>query len=92
MAYCYGVLGNKEQALVYIKQIETFQQLHPELLKDGDLAFAWWGIGDQDKSFGYLFKAIEKKEEMLCYMINSPLYVGLHEHPRFAEVKKKMNL
>lgn len=92
LAYCYGVLGNKVQALSFIKQIESFQQLHPELLKDGDLAFGWWGIGDLDQSFLHLFKAIEKKEEMLCYMINSPLYTGLHDHPRFAEVRTKMSL
>ena len=92
LAYCSGKLGEKAQALSYINQIETFQQLHPELQKDGDLAFAWWGIGDHDKAFGYLFKAIDKKEEMLCYMINSPLYVGLHDQPRFKDVKRKMNL
>jgi len=29
---------------------------------------------------------------MLGYMVNSPLYVGLHEDPRYQEVKKRMNL
>lgn len=92
LAYCYGVLSKTEQALLIIKQLESFHQLHPELLKNGDLSFAWWGIGDQEKAFNYLFKAIEQKEEMLGFMVNSPLYVGLHEDPRFEEVRKKMNL
>ena len=92
VAHCYGVMGMKEEALSYVKQIEAFQQAHPELLKNSDLCFAWWGIGDHDLAFSYLFKAIEKKEEMLGYMVNSPLYVGLHEDPRYQEVKKRMNL
>jgi tetratricopeptide (TPR) repeat protein len=92
LSYCYGVMGKREKALDYVQQIEAFHEMHPELLKNDNLAFAWWGIGDRDKAFTYLFKAIEKKDEMLCYMINSPLYIGLHEDPRFEEVKKKMNL
>ncbi|MES1198042.1 MAG: hypothetical protein ABUL41_02075, partial [Chitinophagaceae bacterium] len=92
LAFCYGILGNKEKALTVIEQIELFHQQHPELMKYEDLGFAWWGIGDHDKGFDYLFKAIEKKEEMLAYMINSPLYFGLHDDPRFEEVKRKMNL
>lgn len=92
LAFCYGILGNKEKALTYIHQIESFQQLHPELLKYSDLCFAWWGIGDHDRAFGYMFKAIEKREEMMGYMINSPLYFELHEDPRFGEVKRRMNL
>ena len=92
IAYCYGVLGKKEQALLTLKQLESFHQLHPELLKNGDLGFAWWGMGDREIAFNYLFKGIDQKEGMLSFMVNSPLYVGLHEDPRFEEVKKKMNL
>jgi TolB-like protein len=92
LAFCYGTLGNKEEALSIVAQIESFHQLHPELMQNEDLCFAWWGIGDHDKAFGYLFKAIDKKEAMTGYMVNSPLYIGLHEDPRFQEVKRKMNL
>jgi tetratricopeptide (TPR) repeat protein len=100
LAFVYGILGKTEEALDYLRQIEDFQQAHPELLKYSDLCFSWWGIGDHDKAFENLLKAIEKREEMLGYMVNSPLYViglhgpgtGLHDDPRFQEVKKKMNL
>lgn len=92
LAYCYGKLGDKENASLLVKQIEDFHQHNPALLKNEDLSFAWWGIGDYDKAFYYLFKAIDKKEEMLAYMVNSPLYAGLHDDPRFAAVKSSMNL
>jgi len=92
LAYVYGILGKKEEAIAYVRKIEAYQQQQPELLKNSDLCFAWWGIGDRDLAFDYMFKAIEKREEMMGYMINSPLYVGLHDDPRFAEVKKAMNL
>jgi hypothetical protein len=86
------MLNKKEEALSYVNQIESFHQLQPELVKNLDLSFAWWGIGDRQKSFSYMFKAIEKKDQMLSFMINSPLYMGLHDDPRFEDVKKKMNL
>ncbi|HJW29296.1 MAG TPA: hypothetical protein VJ508_08575, partial [Saprospiraceae bacterium] len=92
IAYTYGLLGKKEDAMEVIRQIESFQQQHPALLKYEDLSFAWWGIGDRDKAFGYMFNAISRKEEMMGYMINSPLYFGLHDDPRFAEVKRQMQL
>jgi adenylate cyclase len=92
LAYIYGVMGRKEEAVAMIHQIEAFQQLHPELLKNSDLCFAWWGIGNHDLAIEYMFKAIDKREEMMGYMVNSPLYVGLHDDPRFGEVKKRMNL
>lgn len=92
LAYCYGILDRKEEAGSYIKQIESFHQLQPGLVKYGDLSFAWWGTGDHEKAFDYMFKAIEKKEQMMSFMINSPLYIGLHDDPRFEEVKKRMNL
>jgi adenylate cyclase len=92
LAFCYGILNRKEEAMVYIKQIESFHQRQPDLVKNGDLAFAYWGIDDREKAFHYMFKAIENKDQMLSFMINSPLFIGLHDDPRFKEVKKKMNL
>jgi adenylate cyclase len=92
LAFCYGRLKRKEKALSYTKQIESFHQLQPDLVKNGDLSFAWWGIGDREKAFDYMFKAIEQKEQMQSFMINSPLFTGLHDDVRFEEVKRKMNL
>jgi adenylate cyclase len=92
LAFCYGRLNRKEEALSYTKQIESFHQLRPDLVKNGDLSFAWWGIGDREKAFDYMFKAIEQKEQMQSFMINSPLFIGLHDDLRFEEVKRKMNL
>jgi adenylate cyclase len=92
LAFCYGILNKKEEAISYIHQIESFHQLQPDLVKNVDLSFSWWGIGDREKSFKYMFKAIENKDQMMSFMINSPLFIGLHDDTRFTEVKKKMNL
>jgi TolB-like protein/class 3 adenylate cyclase len=92
LAYCYGMLNRKTESMLEIKLLEDFQIAHPELAKNEDLALAWCGMGDFDKTFEFLFKAAEKKEEMLCYMIHSPVYASIRPDPRFIEVKKKMNL
>ena len=75
-----------------VKQLEDFHLQHPELAKYQDLCLAWYGIGNFEKAFEYLFKSIEQQEEMISYMINSPVYAALRNDPRYALSKKKMNL
>lgn len=92
LAYCYGKLNRKEEAMEVVKQLEDFHLQHPELAKYQDLCLAWYGIGHFEKAFEYLFKSIEQQEEMISYMINSPVYAALRNDPRYALSKKKMNL
>lgn len=92
LAYCCGRLNQKDEARKYINKIETFHQQHPELIKYGDLCLAWCGIGELNKSYEYLFKAVDQKEEMICYMIHSPVYEALHVDPRYGEILGKMSL
>lgn len=92
LVYGTGKLGKKEEAAGLMKQLEEFQHLHPEVAKYSDLCLAWHGIGDNEKCFEYLFKSIDKREEMIPYMISSPVYEGLRSDPRYGEAKKKMNL
>ena len=92
VAYCNGKLGKKEAAQAIINQLEDFHRLHPELAKYADLCLAWFGLGDMDKVFDNLSKSVERHEEMISYMVNSPVYEGLKNDVRFNDIKKKMNL
>lgn len=92
LAYGYGKLNRKAEAMAALKLLEDFQLAHPELANQEDLALAWFGIGDMDQAFHHLFKAIDRHEAMISFIINSPAYADLRNDARFAEAKKKMNL
>jgi len=92
IAYSYGKLSKKKEALSYIEQIEKYHKDHPDLNQNESFLLSWSGVGDYDKAFSYLFKAIENKEGVISFMINSPVHRGLQKDPRFSEVRKKMNL
>jgi TolB-like protein/class 3 adenylate cyclase len=92
LAFCHGRLNQKEEALKYIGKIEAFHRQHPELIKYSDLCLAWCGTNELNKSLDYMHKAVEQKEEMMCYMIHSPVYEALYADPRYHEIKKIMKL
>ena len=88
VAYGYGKLLKNEEALSAIKQIEKFHEEHPEFHKNENLFLSWSGLGDYDKAFGYLLNAIENKEGVISFMMNSPIHRELQKDPRFLEIKK----
>lgn len=92
LAYCYGRLGRKEEALSIVSKLELYNEQHPELCKNEHLLLSWCGIGDLDHAFEYLEKAVDLKEEVIAFMINSPVYESMHQDPRFTAIKSKMNL
>jgi tetratricopeptide (TPR) repeat protein len=92
LAFAYARTGQTEKAKECIVKIEQRQVDEPESVVAGDLAFIWWALGDRDKSFDYLFQALEKRVPATPYFIYSPLHEGIDKDPRAAELKRKMNL
>lgn len=92
IAYSYGKLSKKDEALSYIEQITKYHENHPDFNNNENLLLCWSGIDDYDKAFFHLFNAIEKKEGVISFMINSPVHKELHKDARFKEARKKMNL
>jgi hypothetical protein len=90
MAYTMGRLGRMEEAIAFIDKLVAFRDAHPELGKFEDAAVAWWGIGDHDRAFEFLFKSIEQKEELVMFLINSPIFNNIKSDPRYFEARKKM--
>ena len=39
---------------------------------DGDLAFVWWALGDADKTFYYLFRALDKQTGAAIWQMELP--------------------
>lgn len=92
MAYTYGVLGQREEALACIGKIEEREKLEPDSVVDIDLAFAWLGLGDLDKTFYHLNRCIDKKLGPVSYILEYPLFEVLKSDPRYKAAKSRMGL
>jgi TolB-like protein/tetratricopeptide (TPR) repeat protein len=92
LGFAYARTGQTEKAKECIAKIEQRQIEEPESVVAGDLAFIWWALGNRDKSFDYLFQALDKKIPATPYFIYSPLHEGIEKDPRTAELKRRMNL
>jgi TolB-like protein/Tfp pilus assembly protein PilF len=52
--------------------------------------YAWHG--DPDEAFEWLDRAYEQRDGLMVSMLKEPLFVGLHDDPRWALLLERMNL
>lgn len=92
LSVAYGKLGLREQALACIQKMEQRQKEEPELVIDSELAAAWFGLDDVDKTFYYLNQCVDKRMGPISYILEYPAYDGIKSDPRYGELKNKIGL
>ena len=90
--YAYAMLGMKEKALDVIAKMEQREMEEPGVVIDADIAAVWFGLGNQDKTFYYLNRCIDKRMGPVSYFTEYPPYKPLKSDPRYAELRKRMNV
>ena len=91
LAYAYAKTGQLEKAMECVSKLEQRLAEEPESVVEADLAFVWAALGDKDKAFDYLFRAVDKGMQV-AYGLYSPLVEEVMKDPRAAELKRRMNL
>ncbi|HET7637629.1 MAG TPA: hypothetical protein VFK47_02720, partial [Ktedonobacteraceae bacterium] len=61
LAYAYAKAGHVEKAMECLSKIEQRLVEEPEAVAEADLAMVWSALGNNDRAFDYLFKAIDKR-------------------------------
>jgi tetratricopeptide (TPR) repeat protein len=89
LAFAYAKLGQKDRALEFLQKAENEQLKSPTL--ELELAIVYTGLSEFDQAIDSLHKAIDKRLGGLNF-INGKFWKELHEHPRFKEILKRMNL
>lgn len=56
------------------------------------IAMGYVGIGDPDKAFEWLDKALESHDEQIVWIYKHPMFAPLRSDPRYKELLKKVNL
>lgn len=92
MSYALGMLGRREEALECIRKMEQRQREEPDAVIDTDLVGAYYALGDYDKVFYHLHKAIERRMGPVAFFLEYPAFKGLKSDPRLQEVRRKIGL
>jgi TolB-like protein/class 3 adenylate cyclase/Flp pilus assembly protein TadD len=72
LAFAYGILGQREEALTCIQKMDQLQREEPTAVIDIDIAIAWLGLGDLEKHFYYVNQCIDKRIGPLSYFLEYP--------------------
>ena len=87
----YGFSGKRKEALAVLNEIEKI--LYPEPVSPWYYSSIYLSLGDKDKFFEYVDKALEQRDPLMVYFQNVAVYdANFEKDPRFNEVLKKMNI
>ena len=88
LAYAQAVSGNRDRALAVLNEfLRTRADSFPALV----LAEIYIGLGDKERAFEWLHKAVDQKDWVL-FLKSDPLFDSLRPDPRFGVLLKRMNL
>jgi TolB-like protein/class 3 adenylate cyclase/tetratricopeptide (TPR) repeat protein len=90
LGFAYGKLGMETEAYDVIRKMEQRQSEEPGAVIDADLAAAWFGLNNLDKTFYYLEQCVEKRMGPVNYFLEYPVYKGIKQDPRFEKLKNRM--
>lgn len=90
--FAYAKLGMKDKAMEVIRKMEQRQAEDPGVVIDADISAVWFGLGNYDKTFYYLNQCVDKRMGPVSYFTEYPAYKEIKKDPRYAELKKRLNV
>jgi TolB-like protein/class 3 adenylate cyclase/Tfp pilus assembly protein PilF len=92
LACIYALMGDKKQAEEQIELIKRREEDQPNQNLTLDYAMVYAALGNKDKAFKYLTKAVDMKLGSILLIKTLPIINDLHEDDRFEELVKKIGL
>jgi TolB-like protein len=90
MGYAYARAGKRDEAQKVLAQLE--QRAEQSYISPYTLAAIYAALGDRDKAFGLLQKAVEEGAAGQSFMKVDPVLDNLHADPRFADLMRRIGL
>jgi serine/threonine-protein kinase len=90
LGYAYAMLGQKDEAEKILHELE--ERSKEEYIRSTTLMGIYYALGDIDKAFGCIEKAMEERDPVLTHMKVLPEFDVVRPDPRFKAFLKTMNL
>jgi tetratricopeptide (TPR) repeat protein len=81
----YAALGRRDDALKMLARVDL--ELDPFSASQ-----VYFALGDSDRGFGYLTKAVERRQGPVRWLNVSPLYDHVRSDPRFVSLVARLQL
>jgi class 3 adenylate cyclase/Flp pilus assembly protein TadD len=92
LGYAYAKAGRLEDAQNCLKKLEKRQQQEKQELLSMDFVILYIGLGDFDKAYYHLEKAVEARLGDIIFMRSNPAYKEFRGDPRYKALMKKIGL
>jgi adenylate cyclase len=91
MAWNRGIAGRRSEAQTLIEEME--ERARTAHVPPHCFAWAYLGLGETDRVFDWIDKAVDEREPLLIGHFNhEPIYDPLRSDPRYRALLRKMNL
>jgi adenylate cyclase len=90
MGHAYAASGRRDEALKILSELK--QMSGNKYVGPYDLAILYTGLGEKDKAFEQLDKAIEERSGWVIYLNVEPFFDPLRSDPRYKSLLKRINL
>ncbi|HVO76812.1 MAG TPA: tetratricopeptide repeat protein, partial [Candidatus Bathyarchaeia archaeon] len=90
LGWAFAGAGRTDEARAILDRLDDMEKERfvPSLYR----ASIYIHLGERDRAFEYLNKAIEERDGWMFYLRTFPLFDGLRSDPRFATLLKKVGL
>lgn len=89
-AWATARAGRREEALGIVRDVERRAARQP--VAAPNLALAWTALGDHDRAFAWLDRALEQRLFLARIVTVHPGFAPLRADPRYAEVLRKLGM
>ncbi|HEV7860415.1 MAG TPA: protein kinase [Pyrinomonadaceae bacterium] len=90
LGYAYAKLGDRDDALGMIKELEELSK--PENKLPMEKAIVYIGLNDKENAFKFLEEAYTEHFITVAYLKVEPIFDDLHSDRRFADLIRRINL
>ncbi len=90
LGHAYAVAGRRAEAQKILDELQD--RAKRENVAALNLALVYAGLGEKDKTFEWLEKGLERKDEEMTFLGVDPRFDGFRPDPRFADLLRRMNL
>jgi len=89
LAYAYAVSGKRDEALKILNQQQRLAK--QRYISPYNLAIIYTGLGDKDRAFEVLNRAVDEDSYMMTQVPARPMFDSLRSDPRYPALLRRMN-